>query len=124
MPRIVDVEIVGIDNLDVRTKVARDKEGGARMVTVVKFECNLSPVRIAKIVELMREDVPCYAIIGSKQAMFDPFRDDGPLGEPTSDRKGDGSVPEEAEPIESLGLADELLQEEIIKEEAVEQTSK
>jgi len=135
----VKVDLESAENLDVRVKQKTDSEGNISTVTVVKFECATSPVRLARVIDMMKAGVPCYATIGSHQALADPFRRDGPLGEKEetveeapnplveeAEREEEEAEEETETPSEEdLGLADDLLQGELEEEEeAVESTSK
>lgn len=68
----IEVSIKDITNLSLKT---RYQDG---LVTTVTFNAKISPVLLARILNLERQQVPLYANIGSSQAIMDILFEDYP----------------------------------------------
>jgi hypothetical protein len=60
---------IRMDNVAIDKEAIKDKEG--ILVTVITIEAITPPENLSRILNLQRQRVPLYCIIGSDQALFD-----------------------------------------------------
>jgi hypothetical protein len=71
----VHLEFLNPDKIKLSTRLVEGtEEKPERLVTTVSFETDTNPVKIAKLLHLVKEKAPIYVNIGSTQSVFDFFQ--------------------------------------------------